>query len=290
MKNFQDFLNDEECILHCGATGTELMKRGGETPGAISCLTHPDMVLEIQKEYVDAGAKIILANTFGMNEIYAQNHVKDYYDWQEINAKGVEIARKAAGDRAYVLGNMGPTGELLEPSGTLTREEAFRSLKHQAELLANAGADGFSVQTFYDVDELKIAVQAIREISTLPIVASIVIEKHGATFMGHTLRRAYEELKPLEISAIGHNCGGIDFKSLGDIMAPLAKEFTIPLIACPNAGLPRTEKGIPHYDMTPQEFAEGMAYLKKSGVKILGGCCGADRHHIEAAAKVVYGS
>lgn len=290
MKNFQDFLTDEEYILHCGSTGTELMKRGGETPGAISCLTHPEMVLEIQKEYVDTGAKILLSNTFGMNEIYAQNHVKDYYDWQTINTKGVEIARKAAGDKAYVLGNIGPTGELLEPMGKLTPEQAFHSLKKQAEILTAAGADGFSVQTFYDVEELKIAVKAIRAVSQLPIVASIVIEKHGATFMGHTLRKAYEDLKPLGISAIGHNCGGIDFKSLGDIMAPLAKEFTIPLIACPNAGLPRTVKGIPHYDMTPREFAEGIAYLKNSGVKILGGCCGVDRHHIAEAAKVIYGN
>ncbi len=285
MKKLQDFIKEEEFILHCGATGTELMKRGGDTPGAVSCITHPDMVLDIQREYVEVGAKILLSNTFGMNELYAKNHAQGY-DWRDINGRGVALAKEAAAGKAYVLGNMGPTGELLEPAGSLTVSMARQNFQEQAQLLADAGVDGFSVQTFYDIYELKAAVEGIRSVSDLPIFASIVLEKHGATFMGHSLSQAYEELMPLGINVIGHNCGGIDFKSLGDIMAPCVKSFAIPLLACPNAGLPRTDKGIPLYDMTPEEFAAGISYLKSKGIKVLGGCCGADRHHIAAAAKL----
>ncbi|MDO4541841.1 MAG: homocysteine S-methyltransferase family protein [Bacillota bacterium] len=287
MKSFQDFLNEEKFILHSGATGTEIMKLGGETPGAISSLTHPDMVESIQRGYVDLGVKIILSNTFGMNRLYAQNHVKDYYDWRLINQKGVELSQKAAGGKAYVLGNIGPTGELMEPMGRLTFEEAVDCFREQALLLADSGVDGFSVQTFYDVQELKAAITAIRDVSFLPVLASLVIDIHGATFMGHSLEQAYDELMPLGISSLGHNCGSIDCKSLAEIMKPLAAKFSIPLSACPNAGIPRTEKGIPCYDMKPEEFAEGIRCLKESGVKILGGCCGAGPEHIAAVAKVL---
>ena len=285
MKSFADFLVEEEFILHCGATGTELMKRGGDTPGAISNLTHPEMVAAIQSEYAALGAKIILSNTFSMNEIYVQSHVKGY-DWRDINVKGVEIARQAAAGRGYVLGNMGPTGELMQPSGTLTPARARSAFREQASILAAAGVDGFSVQTFYDLYEAKAAVEGIRDVSDLPILVSLVLENHGATFMGHTLEMAYAELMPLGINALGHNCGSIDFQTLGDIMAPLVAKFSLPLSACPNAGLPRTQNGIPCYDMTPAEFAQGIAYLKEKGVKILGGCCGADPHHIEAVAQL----
>ncbi|MEG0874877.1 MAG: homocysteine S-methyltransferase family protein [Clostridiales bacterium] len=286
MKNFADFLKEEKNILHCGATGTELMKRGGITPGGISNLTHRELVKEIQKEYVDVGAKILLTCTFSMNEIYAANHAKGY-DWAEINKAGVIIAKEAADGKAYVLGNMGPTGELMEPVGTLNAEKAESTFAAQAQILADCGVDGFSVQTFYDLAELKAAIKGIRSVSTLPIMASIVLQQNGATFMGLRLEKAYEELMPLGIQCLGHNCGDIDAVTLGDIMAPLVKSFKIPIMACINAGLPKVKNGETYYDMNPQEFATGIQYLKNKGICVLGGCCGAGKDHIAAASQIL---
>lgn len=282
-KSFRAYLKEKEFILHCGATGSELIKRGGATPGAVNNVLMPDAVFEIQKSHVDAGAKITLANTFSINPIYAATHAKGY-DWEKLNRTGVQITKKAAAGRAYVMGNVGPVGELLEPFGPLKKEDAYESIRQQAVILAEEGIDGFSVQTFYDLNELKVAVKAIRDVSDLPIIASLVFTKQGATMMGDTPEKAYEELLPLGIDVFGHNCGDIDFYSIGDLLAPLAQTAEIPLCVLPNAGLPKSVKGVAVYPMTPAEFREGVLYLKSKNIRVLGGCCGVHVEHIKAVA------
>lgn len=282
-KSFREFLKTQRFILHCGSTGTELLARGGEMPGGINSILHPDWVFEIHRDYVDAGAKILLTNTFSMNSIYAATHAKGY-DWQELNRRGVEISREAADGRAYVLGNLGPIGELLTPFGPLTPEDAFASYRDQAQVLLDGVVDGFSVQTFYHLEELKIAVRAIRSLTDLPIAASVVLDPHGNTMMGDSAQTAYEELLPLGIDIFGHNCGEIDPVALGDVLGPLAETAEIPLSACPNAGLPRSVDGKAVYSMTPAQFREGILYLKSKNIRILGGCCGVNLDHIKAIA------
>ncbi len=282
-QSFKTFLAENKFILHCGATGTEMIKRGGATPGAVNNALLPEAVFAIQKGYVEAGAKILLTNTFSLNPLYAATHVKGY-DWQSLNRIGVQITKKAAAGRCYVLGNVGPVGELLEPFGPLKEEDVYESIRQQAVILAEEGIDGFSIQTFYDLRELKVAVQAVRSVSALPIIANMVFTKQGATMMGDTPEKAYRELLPLGIDAFGHNCGDIDFVSLGDLLAPLAEKAEIPLCALPNAGLPRSVKGVTVYPMTPAEFREGVLYLKSKNIAILGGCCGVHVEHIAAVA------
>jgi methionine synthase I (cobalamin-dependent) len=282
-KSFREYLSENKFILHCGATGSEMIKRGGATPGIVNNVLFPDAVLEIQKSYVDAGAVIALANTFGANPLYAATHAKGY-DWKELNRLGVQFEKKAAAGRAYVMGNIGPVGELLEPLGSLKTEEVYDSVYQQAEILKKEGIDGFSVQTYYDLNELKATVKAIRAVSDLPIIASMVFTKQGATMMGNTPEKAYRELLPLAIDVFGHNCGDIDFYSLGDLLEPLAKEAEIPLCALPNAGSPRNIDGAAVYPMTPEEFRNGVLYLKSKNIRILGGCCGVHIEHIKAIA------
>lgn len=282
-KSFRTFLAENKFILHCGATGSELIKRGGATPGAINNALLPDAVFEIQKCYADAGAKILLANTFSLNPLYAATHVKGY-DWQELNRIGVQITKKAAAGRCYVLGNVGPVGELLEPFGPLKEEEVYESIRQQAVILSEEGVDGFSIQTFYDLRELKVAVKAVRAVSALPVIASMVFTKQGVTMMGDTPEKAYQELLPLGIDVFGHNCGDIDFISLGDLLLPLAQKAKIPLCALPNAGLPQSVNGVAVYPMTPAEFREGILYLKSKNIAVLGGCCGVHVEHIAAVA------
>lgn len=282
-RSLKEYLKESDHILHCGATGTELMKVGGVTPGALNNMVCPEKVYEIHKSYVDAGAKLTLTNTFSMNPIYAAIHAKGY-DWKEINIRGCEITKRAADGRAYVLGNMGPVGGMLEPFGDLKPEYAYDAYRRHAEILAENGVDGFSIQTFFHLEDMKIAVRAVRDVSDLPILANLVFNKQGATMMGDTPEKCYEELLPLGINALGHNCGEIDFYTLGDLLAPVAARAEIPLSACPNAGIPKSVNGTPVYDMSNEEFRKGIAYLKEKGISILGGCCGVDVGHIKAIA------
>ena len=282
-QSLRDFLKTEKPILHCGATGTELMKVGGDTPGAVNTMTMPEKVYEIQKSYVDAGSKISLTNTFSMNPIYASVHVKEY-DWQELNRKAVEISKRAADGRAYVLGNMGPVGELLEPFGALKPDDAYDAYRQHAEVLADCGVDGFSIQTFFHLEDMKLAVKAVRDVSDLPVIANLVFNKQGATMMGDTPEACYDALLPLGIDCLGHNCGEIDFYTLGDLLAPLVKKAVIPIAACPNAGAPKSVDGVPVYDMNNEEFRRGIEYLMSKDIAVLGGCCGVSVEHIRAVA------
>lgn len=282
-KTLREYLKSEKNILHCGATGTELMKMDGVTPGALNNMIYPEKVYEVQKRYVDAGAMLSLTNTFSMNPIYAAIHAKGY-DWKEINVKACEISKRVCEGRAYILGNMGPVGDMLYPFGELTPEKAYDAYRRHAEVLADNGVDGFSIQTFFHLEDMKIAVKAVRDVSDLPVLANLVFNKNGATMMGDTPEKCYDELLPLGIDALGHNCGEIDFYTLGDLFAPLAARAEIPLSACPNAGVPKTVDGSPVYDMPNEEFRKGIAYLKEKGFTVLGGCCGVDPGHITAIA------
>lgn len=282
--SLREYLKSKKHILHCGATGTELMKLGGVTPGALNNLLHPEKVAMVQKSYVDAGATLSLTNTFAMNPLYAAVHVKGY-DWREINIRGCEISRSVCEGRAYVLGNMGPVGDMLRPFGELEPEAAYDAYRRHAEVLAENGVDGFSVQTFFSLEDMKLAVKAVRDVSDLPLFANLVFNANGATMMGDTPEKCYEELLPLGIDVLGHNCGEIDCVTLGDLLGPLAARAEIPLSACPNGGIPRTVDGSPVYDMSADEFRRGILYLKEKGITILGGCCGVDVGHIAAAAE-----
>ncbi len=147
---------------------------------------------------------------------------------------------------------------------------------------------GFVVQSFYSLPEIVEAIIAVREVSDLPILASMVFGRGGKTFMGHGLEESYHKLLPLDISCFGHNCGEITPEDLAVLMEPLAKTAKIPLCACPNAGLPRMVQGKTFYDMTPEAFAVGMEAVYHSGVQLLGGCCGTRPEHIRAMVKRIF--
>lgn len=289
MMEMRRFLQSGAAIFSDGAMGSELMKRGGIVPGGISNLMYPDLVAAIHRDYLAAGSQMLLTNTFCMNPIYAAAHAPGY-DFREINRRGAEIAKSVAADQAYVMGNIGPTGELMTPLGPLNEEDAQAAFRAQAEVLAAAGADCFMVQSFYSLPEIMAAVRGIREVSDLPVLASLVfgpLGKQGKTFMGHSLAECYDALLPLGIDCFGHNCGEIIPEDLAKLMSPLVKRAEIPLFALPNAGLPRFVHGEAVYDMSPAAFGKSMVSLYTAGVHILGGCCGTGPAHIQALVDAI---
>lgn len=270
-------------LLFDGAMGTMLQKKGmkpGTIPETLN-ITHPEMIEEIHKEYLDAGADVILANTFGANRYKAE---KAGMPLADIVAAAVRIAKKAASayeDRLTAL-DIGPCGRVLAPAGDMAFEEAVSVFGEVIRAGDAAGADFILLETFTDLYELKAAVIAAKENSRLPIFATMSFDESGSTFFGATVESMIMTLEALGVTALGVNC------SLGPRqLAPIVKKLTdlasIPILVQPNAGLPVMENGEARYDITPEEFAEYIKSFALEGVRFLGGCCGTGPEYIRLA-------
>ena len=255
-----------------GAMGTMLGRVDG-VPEAL-VLTDPDRILDIHKQYVDSGADIITTNTFGANR---HKLAGTGYTVSEIVQSAVSLAKKAAGDRAAVTLDIGPTGALLKPMGTLPFEEAYDIFKEV--VLSGSGADMISIETMTDTYELKAAVLAAKENSDLPVLATVSLDAKGRLLTGANLGAVVALLEGLGVDALGLNCGlgPVQFKEFFETLKSIT---SIPIALLPNAGLPKMENGKTTYDLTPSDFAEHMRAFAEGGAHILGGCCGTTPEHI----------
>lgn len=278
--NFRDLLKNEYIILD-GAMGTMLQQSGlklGEIPEALN-LENPEAVMKIHRAYIEAGTEIVCTNTFGANA-YKLKDCK--YSVGEIVSAAISNARQAAGDRALVALDVGPIGQLIEPAGAMSFDEAYDYFKE--EILAAEDADVIFFETFTDLLELKAGVLAARENSDKPVVASMTFEQSGRTFAGVSVASAALTLEGLGVDALGVNC------SLGpDELMPIVREFTrwtsLPVFVKPNAGLPDPNSNT--YDVSAGDFAECMDKIIDFGtVKLVGGCCGTTPEYIRALKKV----
>ena len=269
-EQFQRLLKDNEFVFWDGAMGTMLQAKGMEMGGIPEMLNFdkPHWIEEIHSAYVDAGSQIVCANTFGCNRYKMAKTGKSV---AEIISAAVGIAKKACGDKALVALDMGPIGQLLEPTGGLAFEEAYEIFKEQVIAAVNAGADIIACETMTDLYELKAAVLAAKENSDLPIITTMTFEQNMRTFTGCSVSAMALTMEGLGVDAIGVNCS-LGPKELEPVVAEFSKWTTLHIAVKPNAGLPDpiTNK----YDVTPEDFAESMANLVKYGVKIAGGCCG----------------
>lgn len=263
-----------------GGMGTLLQERGlkaGELPENWN-LEKPEIVRELHRAYAEAGADIILANTFGANALKFPDNL------EEIVSAGVVNARRAvkeSGREAYVALDVGPTGKLLKPLGTLDFEDAVSVFARTIEAGARAGADLVVIETMSDTYELKAAVLAAKEHCDLPVMATVIFGENEKMLTGATPEAATALLEGLGVDAFGMNCG-LGPKQMKPIFERLAACASIPLIVNPNAGLPRSENGKTVYDVDPREFAEDMKELAQSGAWLVGGCCGTTPAHIRA--------
>ncbi|WP_195890935.1 homocysteine S-methyltransferase family protein [Thermoanaerobacterium xylanolyticum] len=260
-------------IVFDGAMGTMLQKKGlktGECPEYYNLL-HPDIVYEIHKSYIDAGADVIETNTFGANRIKLRSYnLSDKLP--EIVKSAVQIARKAAGDKAVAL-SMGPIGELMEPFGKLTFDEAYNAFAEVAVEGEKAGADLALIETMSDILEAKAAILAVKENANLKVICTMTFQEDGRTLMGTDPVTAVVSLQGLGLDAIGVNCStGPDM--MADIVKKMAEVSRIPILAQPNAGMPHLEDGLTLYDITKEKFAVETKKLLECGASIVGGCCG----------------
>lgn len=279
---FKELLNKKEFVILDGGMGTMLLQAGmpmGVIPETLN-ITNPQMVYEVHRKYVEAGSDVIYANTFGANR-YKLEHCE--YDVTTIIQEGIKNARKACeGTNSLVALDIGPIGQLLEPTGYLPFEEAYDIFKEQ--VLAGKDADVIVFETMTDLMEVKAGVLAAKENSNLPIMCTMTFEENGRTFTGCSVSSMALTLEGLGVDAIGINCS-LGPKELLPVVSELSKWTTLPIVVKPNAGLPDPVTN--NYDVSPQDFAAFAGEMLPYGVKILGGCCGTNPDFIRALSSML---
>lgn len=268
-----------------GATGTELQKRGytGEECAESWILKHPEAILEIQRGYVAAGSRVIFAPTFGANRVKLEQH-GIFGQVEEYNRALVNLSRKAAGDKAWVAGDMAPTGLLLYPLGTASFEELLEVYTEQAAALENAGVDLFVIETMMTLAEARAALLAVKSVSRKPVFVSFTCDEQGRTLTGSDVMAALQVMQGMGADAFGLNCSVGPEEMLVQLKR-LHKIARVPLIAKANAGIPEIVEGETVYDCPPERFTGCMKAMAQAGVSIFGGCCGTNSGHVAAMAE-----
>lgn len=259
-------------IFFDGAMGTMLQEAGlqpGELPETWN-IFHPETVQEIHYAYLNAGASVITANTFGANRFKVESTP---YNVEQLVTAGVKLARTAAAENGAVALDIGPTGRLLEPLGDLAFEEAVDAFSEMVCAGAKAGADCILIETMNDIYEAKAALLAARENSSLPVFVTMTFDQYGKLLTGGDLYVAATVLEGLGADVIGLNCGLGPHQML-PLVSQLRQKTSLPILVNPNAGLPREEDGKTVYDVGPEEFGAVMEDIVKAGAWAIGGCCG----------------
>lgn len=277
-------------VLLCdGAMGTQLDAHGlqaGECHEQWNVL-HPEKVKEIHSSYLDAGAEAILTNTFGGTRWRLERHGLGERVG-EFNSAAAKLARSAAGEERYVLGDVGPTAEFVFPLGTRKEEEFVEVFGEEVSFLAE-GADAIAIQTMTALEELVAAVRAAKE-TGLPVIGSMAFQpevpgKGFRTIMGVGIEQMVRRLEEEGVDALGANCGTVDIADMVRIVRQMRELTSLPILAEPNAGRPRLVDERTVFDQTPEVMAEHVRALVEAGADIVGGCCGTTPDHIRLFAE-----
>lgn len=277
----------KELLYFDGGMGTLLQERGlqpGELPETWNLL-HAEEIREIHRKYIEAGSDIVLTNTFGANALKFHD---DAYSLEEIVNAAVGHVKAAAeqagnGRRIYTALDIGPTGKLLKPMGDLDFETAYEAYKEVMIYGEKAGADLIHIETMSDTYELKAAVLAAKENTSLPVFATTIFDERGKLLTGADVPSVVALLEGLRVDAFGINCG-MGSEQMIPILEQITKYSSLPVIVKPNAGLPKQKNGQTYYDVSPEEFAEVMKKIVEMGAVVIGGCCGTTPDHIKAMA------
>lgn len=275
-------------VLLDGATGSNLRAAGMPVgvPPERWALDHPAALLELQRAYVDAGSRILMAPTFSANRL-ALDRLGLAGELGPLNAALVRLTREAAGGRALVAGDLSTLGQPMEPLGPISYGEAYDVYREQMEALAEAGADLLAVETLMGIDEAAAALDAAGAACGLPVLCTFSVEADGTIPFGGTALEALLTAQELGAAAVGVNCS-VGPDQLEAVIRTLAEAAAVPVVAKPNAGLPMMDaQGQAIYSMGPRDFARHMAVLARAGASLLGGCCGSTPDYIRALAEVL---
>jgi 5-methyltetrahydrofolate--homocysteine methyltransferase len=278
-----------EPILADGAMGTMLFSAGLQfgDPPEVWNLSHPDVVRRIHRGYLDAGSRIVMTNTFGGNRLRLSLHgLEDRVD--ELNRTAAILLRAevdAAGGRALVAGDIGPSGEIMAPVGTLDASEAVDVFAEQARALIAGGVDLIWIETMSDLAEIKAAFDGVRRVSPdIPIITTMTFDTRGHTMMGVSPEQAAAALWSWGADAVGGNCGNGPDELLAVVHRMRAALPEALLVAKSNAGMPRLVGMQAVYESEPADYADVVMAMHTAGASILGGCCGTSPRHLEAIA------
>jgi len=248
-------------------------------------LKQPDLIRDIHREYVRAGAELLETNTFGANPVKLAHYgLSD--ETERLNSAAATLAREAAGGRAAVLGAIGPLGIRIEPFGETSVAEASVAFGRQVDGLLAGGVDGFIIETFSDVEEVRAAIEAIRARTDLPIVAQMTVGTDGKTHYGTEPATFGPQLQALGADVLGVNCS-VGPHGVLEAVEQLAKVVTVPISAQPNAGLPREVGDRKIYMASPEYMASYARRIVEAGARFVGGCCGTTPDHIKAMVSYV---
>ncbi|MGZ4390416.1 MAG: homocysteine S-methyltransferase family protein [Gaiellaceae bacterium] len=288
MPSFTELLSERGVLLADGATGTNYQDMG-IAPGVAPeewVLDAPDQVRELHRRFVDAGSDLVLTCTFGATSLrLADGPLAGRA--REVNGRAAELARDAVGDERLVGGSLGPSGQLVEPYGLLTRDAAVEAYAEQAGALAAGGVDLLVLETFFALEEALWAIEGVQSATDLPLVASFSFDQGTRTMMGVSPSDVVAAVEPLGVAAIGANCG----RSLADTDAVvgelLAAAPEVPLWVKPNAGVPRIVGDAVVYEAGPDDLAGHIRGYVDRGARIVGGCCGSTPGHVAAIARAL---
>jgi len=287
MPDLRTLIADGRAHVFDGAMGTMLYGKGIFINACYDELNlkAPNLVDEVHRAYMKAGAEVLETNTFGANAVKLAQFGLGDEAW-EINKRAAELAVKAAGARACVVGAIGPLGVRIEPFGEMAREEARDTFRQQADGLRAGGVQGFILETFADLEELHQAFLGVRAVSDLPIIAQVTLGEDGSTAYGHDPETVARALDGWGADVIGVNCS-IGPQGVLEAIERMAKVTARPLSAQPNAGLPREVGDRKIYLASPEYFGTYAKHLVEAGARFVGGCCGTTPEHIKAVAAFV---
>ncbi len=283
-------LKQKKILVSDGAWGTMLQSKGlkaGECPEEWN-ISHPEEVKTIAAAYIEAGADIVLTNSFGGSELKLSGFGYENQT-ENFNRTAAQLSKEAAKDNIFVFGSVGPSGYLLAPLGTITEDQMIANFKIQIKGLSEGGVDAILIETMTDLTEAITAVKAAREICELPVFVTMTFDKGKQgyrTMMGTTIEQAVNTLVENNVDVLGTNCGN-GIEQMVEIIAEFRQYTDKYLIAHPNAGLPRLVNGETVFDQTPNDMAKHVPGLIKAGANIIGGCCGTRPDHIKAIAQQI---
>ncbi len=280
--DFNELISQGPLILD-GATGSNMMAAG--MPKGVCTeqwiLEHPDLLTALQKEYIEAGSRILYAPTFSANRISLADHGLEN-QMEDMIPRLVALSKACVKEDCYVAGDLSTTGKM-----NLSYETIYDNCREQIECLCKAGVDLLVAETILTMDEATAAVEAAHAVCDLPILCSLTIEADGSLFFGGNIFETAAALQELGADAVGINCStGPD--NLESVISGLKRELHIPIIAKPNAGMPVIdEKGMAHYQMSAHDFAVHMKRLHELGADLIGGCCGTTPEYIREMVKIL---